>query len=150
MLNHAELAPLMATGFAGGNAAIPELVDDLLGQQSAWFRSECANPEALELLGLALNEVLHSIVEFSGVQYAEFNSGIKLWVEKSLVVLSIHFHGRELPEWLTTNWDRGQEPAILAPPQDLGWGWLLVREALDNVHHAASNDGQILFLEKRF
>ena len=150
MLNYAEVAPVVASGFEGGDAAIPTLVDDVLDQQQAWFRDGLGNPEAIELLGLALNEVLHSIVEFSGIQQADFNSGVKLWVDRSLVILSVHFQGRPLPEWLATNWDRGQEPAVLAPPHDIGWGWLLVREALDSVHHTTSGTHQTLFLEKRF
>ncbi len=150
MLNYAEVAPVMEARFEGGSAAIADLVEDVLGQRRAWFRDDVGNPEAIELLGLALNEVLHTIVEFSGVQKPACDAGVELWVDKSLVILSVHFQGRVLPEWITINWDRGQEPAVLAPPQDLGWGWLLVREALDSVHHIRSAKRQTLFLEKRF
>ena len=150
MLNYAELAPVMAARFEGGNAAIPGIVDDVLSRRQAWFRDDEGSPEAAELLGLALNEVLHSIVEFCGVQRGDFDAGVELWAHRKLVILSVHFQGRDLPEWLATNWDRGQEPAVLAPPQDLGWGWLLVREALDSVHHTRTDQRQTLFLEKRF
>ena len=47
------------------------------------------------------------------------------------------------------NWDRGQEPSVLAPSSDIGWGWLLVREALDSVSHTWNGSQQILFLERR-
>lgn len=150
MLNYAEIAPVMESRFEGGTAAITDLVEDVLGQRHAWFREEIGNPEAVELLGLALNEVLHTIVEFSGVQQPGCNAGVELWVDKALVILSVRFQGRDLPDWIPINWDRGQEPAVLAPPQDLGWGWLLVREALDSVHHIKSANSQTLFLEKRF
>lgn len=150
MLNHAEIAPVLACRMDGGNSVIPGIVEDVLAQRDVWSAAGQSTPEMLELLGLALNEVLHTIVEFSGAQHTDDDSGIELWVEKSLVVLSIRFSGRELPDWLLRNWDRGQEPAVLAPPHDLGWGWLLVREALDNVSHARVGKAQMLFLEKRF
>lgn len=150
MLNIAEIAPVVACRFEGGGAAIPRIVEDLLTRRQAWFQGEGNSPEAVELLGLALNEVLHTIVEFSGVQQPGFQSGVELWVDKALVIMTVHFQGRDLPEWLTINWDRGQEPAVLAPPHDLGWGWLLVREALDSVQHTKSGKCQTLFLEKRF
>lgn len=150
MLHDVEIAPVMACRMEGGNASIPGIVEDVLSQRDVWCVSGHSTPEMLELLGLALNEVLHTIVEFSGAQDPEHHSGVELWVEKSLVVLSIRFKGRMLPEWLLRNWDRGQEPAVLAPPHDLGWGWLLVREALDSVSHTTSGDAQLLFLEKRF
>lgn len=150
MLNHAEIEPLLACQFEGGNVAIPGLVEDVLAQRHVWCGQGNTNPEMLELLGLALNEVLHTIVEFSGVQRPEDNACVELWADKNLVILSVRFSGRDLPDWLLTNWDRGQEPALLAPPHDLGWGWLLVREALDSVHITRSGDRQMLFLEKRF
>ena len=150
MLNHAEIAPVMACRFAGGNAGIPAVVDELLSQRQAWLSIRRSTPDALELLGLALNEVLHTIVEFSGSQDSKLNSGVELWVEETLVILCVHFSGRELPAWLLRNWDRAQEPAVLAPPEDIGWGWLLVREAMDSVTASQRDNRHILFLEKRF
>ena len=150
MLNHAEIAPVMACRFAGRNAGIPAVVDELLSQRQAWQAIRRSTPDALELLGLALNEVLHTIVEFSGSQDSKLNSGVELWVEETLVILCVHFSGRELPAWLLRNWDRTQEPAVLAPPDDVGWGWLLVREALDSVTATQVDNRHILFLEKRF
>lgn len=140
----------MACRMEGGNAALPGIVEDVLSHRDIWSVAGQSTPEMLELLGLALNEVLHTIIEFSGTQQPDKHSGVELWVEQSLVILSIRFSGRALPEWLLRNWDRGQEPAVLAPPHDLGWGWLLVREALDSVSHSHVGDTQILFLEKRF
>ena len=130
----------MARPFEGGAAEIPAIVDELLSQRRAWCAARRSTPDALELLGLALSEVLHTIVEFSGRQSRESHSGVELWIEESLVILCVHFKGRDLPDWLLRNWDRGQEPALLAPPNDVGWGWLLVREALDSV--SAAKDGQ--------
>ena len=150
MLNFADIAPVVARRFEGGSAAIPRIVEDLLSQRHAWFQRDANNPEAVELLGLALNEVLHTVVEFAGVQQPGHHSGVELWVDKALVILSVQFQGRDLPEWLTISWDRRQEPAVLAPPHDLGWGWLLVREALDSVQHTRVGNRQTLFLEKRF
>ena len=148
MLNHAEIAPVMARPLDGGNVAIPAIVEEILAHRGIWNDVQ-ATPKLLELLGLALNEVLHTIVEFSGLQDAEKGAQVELWLEPSLVIVSIRFSGRDLPDWLLTNWDRGQEPAVLAPPHDLGWGWLLVREALDSVNYQRSATHQILFLEKR-
>ena len=150
MLNHAEIAPVMACRFEGGNAGIPAVVDELLSQRRAWSSVRRSSPDALERLGLALNEVLHTIVEFSGRQDGDTNSGVELWVEETLVILCVHFSGRGLPEWLLRNWDRAQEPAVLAPPEDIGWGWLLVREAMDSVTASQRDNRHILFLEKRF
>ncbi|MGD1926436.1 MAG: ATP-binding protein [Paracoccaceae bacterium] len=149
MIHHAEIAPVMACRLEGGNTVIPGIVDEVLSHRHAWVRSGQPTPEMLELLGLALNEVLHTVVEFAGAQLPDSDSRVELWIEKSLVILTVRFHGRGLPQWLTTNWDRGQEPAVLAPPQDVGWGWLLVREAMDSVNYASSGSGQLLFLEKR-
>ncbi len=72
---------------------------------------------------------------------------LELWVEPKLAVLVVCHAGPALPEWLIANWDRGEEPAVLDAPS--GWGWLLVREALDGVSAAASGDRQLLLLEKR-
>ncbi|MEM7188115.1 MAG: hypothetical protein AAF439_00765, partial [Pseudomonadota bacterium] len=106
-------------------------------------------PEMLEILGLALNEVLHTIGEICGEQTGPDESSIELWLEQTLLIVCVKFRGAPLPDWLLANWDRAQEPAVLAPNAELGWGWLLVREALDAVSHGWRGSEQLLFLEKR-
>lgn len=145
----AETAPILACRLMGGARAIPAIVEDLLGAHGLSSAPAGATPETLEILGLALNEVLHSINEFAGEQTLADEAAVELWVGETLVIITARFHGKALPDWLVTNWDRGQEPAILAPSTEAGWGWLLVREALDNVCHAWRGSEQILYLERR-
>ena len=149
MMEHTEAAPVLACPLSGGNREIPRIVSNLINSDGLSGLPGGPTPEMLEILALALNEVLHSINEFAGHQTAADDASVELWVEESLVIICAKFHGKPLPDWLLTNWDRGQEPAVLAPTSDVGWGWLLVREALDNVSHVWSGSQQILFLERR-
>ena len=149
MVEHTEIAPVLSCRFVGGPGDIPGLVDHLLGLDGLSGLPNLPTPETLEILGLALNEVLHSIADISGRQTTGDNSSVELWVEQTLVILCVRFRGAPLPEWLLQNWDRAQEPAVLAPSIDCGWGWLLVREALDAVSHGWRGSEQLLFLEKR-
>ena len=93
--------------------------------------------------------MLHSIHEFAGEQTEADDSRVELWVESTLLIITVGFRGMALPNWLLTNWDRCREPAVLTPPSECGWGWLLVREALDSVSHSWVGSQQILFLERR-
>lgn len=149
MVAHTEIAPVLSCRFLGGPGDIPGLVENLLGCGGLAGLPSQPTPETLEILGLALNEILHSITEISGRQTEGDASSVELWVEETLVILCIRFRGAPLPDWLMQNWDRAQEPAVLAPTIDCGWGWLLVREALDAVSHGWRGSEQLLFLEKR-
>lgn len=149
MMHHTETAPVMACRFAGGSRSVPAIVSSLLGAEGLSCTLDSPTPEMLEILGLALNEVLHSVTEFAGEQTIADDAKVELWAEETLVIICIKFHGRSLPHWLLQNWDRAQEPAVLAPKSDIGWGWLLVREALDSVNHAWRDSTQLLFLERR-
>lgn len=145
----AETSPIVACRLIGGARAIPSIVDDLIGFDKLTETSGKSTPETLEILGLAMNEVLHSINEFAGEQTVADDASVELWTGDTLIVFCAKFHGNPLPDWLTKNWDRAQEPAVLAPSTDAGWGWLLVREALDSVSHIWRGSQQVLFLEKR-
>lgn len=149
MVAHSEIAPVLLCRFAGGPGDIPSIVDNLLGLDGLASLPAVPTPETLEILGLALNEVLHSITEIAGPQNEGDASSVELWIEETLVILCVRFRGAPLPDWLLQNWDRAQEPAVLAPSIDCGWGWLLVREALDAVNHGWRGSEQLLFLEKR-
>ena len=149
MAEQTEIAPVLCCKFIGGPSTIPGLVDDLLGIDGLAGLPSLPTPETLEILGLALNEVLHSITEMAGRQTEGDAASVELWIEETLVILCVRFRGAPLPGWLVQNWDRAQEPAVLAPSVDCGWGWLLVREALDSVSHGWHGSEQLLFLEKR-
>ena len=148
-MGQTESAPVLSCRLLGGSREIPEIVDDLISSRGLSAVPGGATPEMLEILALALSEVLHSINEFAGQQTLADDASVELWVEESLVIICAKFHGQALPDWLLMNWDRGQEPSVLAPSSDIGWGWLLVREALDSVSHTWNGSQQILFLERR-
>ena len=148
-MQHSELAPVLACRLTGGVRSISGVIDELLGAEGLCAAAPGVSPEVSEILGLALNEILFTIHEFSGEQTEADESSVELFAESTLLVICIKFRGRSLPGWLQSNWDRGQEPARLAPPSEAGWGWLLVREALDSVTHTWSDSQQILFLERR-
>lgn len=145
----AETSPLVVCRLLGGARAIPSIVDDLIGFEAFSEEPGRNTPETLEILGLALNEVLHSINEFVGEQTLADDASVELWTGDTIIIFCVKFHGNPLPGWLIQNWDRSQEPAILAPSTDAGWGWLLVREALDGASHLWRGSQQLLFLEKR-
>ena len=105
-------------------------------------------PKALELMTMALTEVLQTILDFSGAQDPDC-AAVGLWVEPTLLVIAVRFAGPPLPDWLIANWDRGEPPAVLAPPGDSGWRWLVVREAFDSAGQQRARRGNLLFLEKR-
>lgn len=148
-MSYAELGPTLACRLRGGSRDISDVVDTILGQEGVAGRTQISTPETIELLGLALNEVLHSVNEFAGEQSEGDDSRVELWVESAILIVTVGFRGKALPEWLLTNWDRCREPAVLTPPSESGWGWLLVREALDSVSHAWVDSRQVLFLERR-
>lgn len=144
-----ELAPVLSCRLAGGPTEIPRIVEDLINADALHGVGPGRSPEMLEILGLALNEILHTVGEIAGEQTEADQSAVELWIEKTLVIICVKFRGAPLPGWLLANWDRAQEPAVLAPHTDAGWGWLLVREALDAVSHSWDGSAQLLFLEKR-
>ena len=149
MADPIEISPVMRCRLIGGAASIPVIVDDVLSPKSLTGTPAQPTPEMLEVLSLALMEVLHSITEISGKQTEADAAAVELWVEPTLIIICVRFRGTPLPDWLIQNWDRAQEPAVLAPSTECGWGWLLVREALDAVSHAWRGSEQLLFLEKR-
>lgn len=145
-----EIAPILTRRFAGGAHLIPGLVDDLLEVDMLRRLPRPPSSDTIELLSLALSEVLHTITDVCGQQTDADASHIELWLEPSFAIVSVRFRGAPMPDWLLANWDRAQEPAVLAPASDSGWGWLVVREALDGVSHDWSGSAQLIFLEKRF
>ncbi|MEM6662576.1 MAG: hypothetical protein AAF666_10415 [Pseudomonadota bacterium] len=148
-MDNSEIAPVFCGRLTGGGSAIPDVVDDLIRSEPLAHGHSGITPEMLEIFGLALNEVLHTISEVAGEQTVADDSSIELWVERTLVIVCVKFRGAPLPNWLLANWDRAQEPAVLAPNTETGWGWLLVREALDAVSHGWRGSEQLLYLEKR-
>lgn len=148
-MEHTEIAPVLSCRFAGGQVAIPTVVEELVNARALNAAGLGDTPETLEILGLALNEILHTITEIAGEQTDADASVIELWIERTLLIVCVRFRGAPLPPWLLANWDRAQEPAVLAPRTECGWGWLLVREALDAVSHGWQGSEQLLFLEKR-
>ena len=108
-------------------------------------------PRTLDLLGLAAMEVLHTLLEHGcdrvGGRAGSGGISVELWLEPQLAVVAIGHAGPPLPDWLLANWDRSEEPAL--PDASSGWGWLLVREALDGVSAGGSDNRRLLFLEKR-
>lgn len=148
-MHYTELGPVMACRLSGGVRSISGIIEDLLEAPGLRSAVSGISPEVLEILGLALNEVLFTVHEFSGEQADADASSVELFADSTLLVVCVKFRGQPLPGWLLSNWDRGQEPAKLAPPTEVGWGWLLVREALDSVAHTWCDSQQILFLERR-
>ena len=148
-MSYAELGPALACRLKGGPRDISDVVETVLGSEGIAGRTQITTPETVELLGLALNEVLHSVHEFAGEQTEADDSRVELWVESALLIVTVSFRGKGMPDWLLTNWDRCREPAVLTPPSESGWGWLLVREALDSVSHSWVDSRQLLFLERR-
>lgn len=140
--------PTLIRPLAGGRDAISRIVDDVLAGTDG-HRVFAPAPLAKELLTLALSEILHTITDVAGPQTDADASSIELWLDQHLLIITIRFRGARLPDWLLVNWDRGQEPEILAPRTEFGWGWLLVREALDSVSLDWMGSEQILILEKR-
>ena len=148
-MHHAELDPALACRLIGGPRSMSAVVDEVLRSPAMRNSVGARSPEAIDLLGLALNEVLYSVHEFAGEQTEADGSCVELWAEATVMIVTVKFRGAALPSWLLANWDRGREPAMLAPPHEAGWGWLLVREALDSVSHVWADSQQILFLERR-
>ncbi|MEM6622560.1 MAG: hypothetical protein AAF674_10055 [Pseudomonadota bacterium] len=143
------LGPTLERRLDGGARAMASVVDDVLASPGLEKLLVSRSPEALALLGLALNEVLYTLGELSGEKGLQQDGSLSLWTDTRLIIFCLKFKGPALPDWLLSNWDRAQEPAVLAPPNDCGWGWLLVREAIDSVSHYSERDRQILYLERR-
>ena len=139
-------APALRCGFhdAGG---IAPAVEAVLGPRGLGGRARSLTPKTLELIGLATMEVLHSVLDHCVDQRAGRGVSLELWVEPRLAVLVVSHAGPAIPDWLIANWDRGEEPAV--PDAPAGWGWLLVREALDGVSASRRGHRPLLLLEKR-
>ena len=144
-MNFVPTGPMLIRPLAGGRDDISRIVDAVLDAGTGFSPA----PLTREMLALALHEILHTITDVAGPQTPADASAVELWVDQHLLIITIRFRGARLPDWLLVNWDRGQEPAILAPRTEYGWGWLLVREALDAVSMDWSESEQILILEKR-
>ena len=141
-------ARVLSRRLAGGRDAIARIVEDVLGGEEDGVSSPASLSR--EPLSLALSEVLYSVTDIAGPQTEADASAIELWLQKDFLVIAVRFRGTPLPRWLLTNWDRGAEPAILAPRSEVGWGWLLVRDVFDSVWLDWAGSEQILLLEKRF
>lgn len=149
MLEHVETTPYLKMPLGPGSGAIADAVADLIGPAGLADAYRGLTPESVEMFGLALIEILHSVDEYCGAGALADGAIAELWTGQHLAVLVLRFRGRPLPEWLVANWDRMQEPERLAPSGEAGWGWLLVREALDSVDHRMCADAQMLLLERR-
>ena len=140
--------PVLSVPFVGTRSIAPA-VEALIGPRGLGGIGRAPTPRTLELVGLAVMEVLHSIVELSGKGRGLANASVVLWAEPALAIIVVRFAGPALPERLLTNWDRGEEPMLPEAAEGEGWGWLLVREALDAVGAARASGRNLLFLEKR-
>ncbi len=141
-------APLLQLPFEGAQG-IPSAVETLIGPKGLAGAIRPATPRTLDLLGLAVMEVLHTIVEVSGDPGGRLSGSVALWTEPRLAMIVVRFAGRPLPDRLLADWDRGAEPASPEAPLGCdGWGWLLVREALDGVGAVRSGNRNLLFLER--
>jgi hypothetical protein len=140
--------PLLDLPFAGAGSIAPA-VEALIGRRGLAGIASPPTPRMLDLVGLAAMEVLHTVVELAGDQRGAAGASVALWTEPALAVIVVRFAGPPLPEWLLANWDRGEEPAVVETPCGCGWGWLLVREALDAVSATRAGSRNLLYLEKR-
>lgn len=129
-----------------GPRSIAPAVEAVIGARGLAGRAPSLTPKTLDMIGLAVMEALHTVLEHRGDQRRGRGVSVELWVEPTLAVMVVDHPGPALPDGLVANWDRGDEPAVL---DGLSWGWLLVREALDGVSTASRGDRQLLFLEKR-
>lgn len=132
---------------SGDPAALAAL---LLDPRLSERRPVTLSAEMTETVRLALTEILHSVLDHAGPGAADASAKITLWLDSTLLICSIRFAGAPLPGWLLANWDRSREPRHLSAPSGSGWGWLLVRDAIDCVSYERLHDCQLLFLEKRF
>ncbi len=139
-------APALRCLFDGPRSIAPA-VEAVIGPRGLAGVACPLTPKTLDLVGLAVMEVLHTVLEHSGDQRAAGGASVELWIEPKLAVVVVDFIGPGLPDWLVANWDRGEEPALL--DASAGWGWLLVREALDGVSAVRLGNRRLLFLEKR-
>ena len=150
MLRFHEPTPAAQCWLAAGRSDPAGLLDLLFDPRLLNGNGRRISPELTETLRLALLEILHSVFTHSEPVGAEEEGEICLWLEPSLLICSIRFAGTPLPGWLLANWDRAREPGRLAGQEDGGWGWLLVRDAIDTVSYERTGTQQLLFLEKRF
>jgi hypothetical protein len=139
-------APLLDMPFEGAQG-IPPAVEALIGPRGLAGAIRQATPRTLDLVGLAVMEVLHTIVEHLGERRG-LSGSVALWTEPRLAIIAVSWAGPALPDWMLANWDRGEEPASLEAPLGSGWGWLLVREAVDGVSAMRSGSRNILYLER--
>lgn len=140
-------APLLQLPFEGAQG-IPPAVEALIGPRGLARAIRQATPRTLDLVGLAVMEVLHTIVELTGERRGVPSGSIALWTEPRLAVIAVSWAGPPLPDRLLASWDRGEEPASAEAPLGGGWGWLLVREAVDGVGAMRSGNRNMLFLER--
>lgn len=138
-------APALCCAFDSPRSIAPA-VEAVIGPRGLAGIAGAPTPKTLDLVGLATMEILHSVLDHCGDQHG---ATVELWIEPELAVVVVRHCGPALPDWLLVNWDRGEEPALLDTPVGSGWGWLLVREALDGVSASRSGNRRMLLLEKR-
>ncbi len=148
-MNLCEISPLSICRLSGSDTHLSSLVSDVLDEAKLRRHAPTLGPDVVESLRLALIEVLHTVIETTGKPSDSDNAAVELWLEERLLIICVKFLGSPLPHWLTMNWDRAQEPERLAPSGDAGWGWLLVREAVDTVSYMRRGPQQHLYLERR-
>lgn len=139
------VAPLLDASFADARD-IPGVVRAIAGPRGLGGAAGPAAANALDLIGADLAEALQSIVEQSGPQDPD-RAAVELCVEPTLMVLVVRFAGPPLPDWLISNRNRGDVPAVLAAPGASGWGWLTVREVMESASQQRARRGNLLFLE---
>lgn len=141
------LSPVLDTSFADARD-IARVVRTVTGPRGLAGLTPPLSARALELAGAALAEVLGAVTDLAGPQDVA-DAAVELWVEAGMAVTAIRFRGPPMPDWLVRNWDPGGPPAVLASQAACGWGWLVVREAVDSVCQMRSRRGNLLFIEKR-
>ena len=144
-----DMSPRASCGLAVGSRDPVAAVDLLLDRRLMGTGHDRLTPEMTETLRLALSEILAGIFQHAGPGAATADAQLNLWLQPDLLICTVRFYGHSLPNWLLANWDRAREPGQLAPSEDCGWGWLLVREAIDCVSYDRIGGAQLLFLEKR-
>lgn len=148
MILQRTLAPTVQCPVESHRSIVPA-VEAMIGREGLAGAAKGITPGILDMVGLAVMEVLHTLLERCGEQRPGDGPTVELWIEPRLAVIAVSWTGPALPDWLLARWDRGDETAMFEAPPGSSWGWLLVREALDSVTTARRGGRRLLLLEKR-
>jgi serine/threonine-protein kinase RsbW len=140
--------PLMRCTLSSAFAEVEDATDRLLDPCRSVIRDPERCRAVLEDLRMGLVEALNNCIEHAYDMAGGWPIVLGLWHLDGGLVLCVCDRGRPLPPALLDATAPSGQPAAPDTLPDGGWGWMMLRTAVDSISYRRTAGWNVLILEK--